>query len=326
MKLDKAGLLAKDPIALKTFERVVRECARIGASHVGALEFAEDIAQELVIIILYRTIHIYDEQREIEPFLIEAAKRIGKTMRRKHGREVLIGEGSADDARGGDWIESVADPLHEDLSDRMDRERAEQRADADALLARLAIEAGIPDPTGRHAPDESAALPAPAARKARPKVRPKRRSSQPNRKPLCKSARRIREIRLQAKYTHRWMAQSLGITLSQMHAIEYGISKPGDGLVARAEAILKEIEAEAPALLGRGSGDVVRSWLKRLGLHPEDYTGFAEVIGVNRSTAFRWLRKTYRPTSERLWAVELLVQEAERKRKSVIQALPRTVQ
>lgn len=361
MKLDKDRLIAKDPAALKELERVIRECVRIGASQVGALDFIDDLSQELMMLVLFKTIHVYDPDREIEPFLIKAAKLAGMAMRRRHGREVLMGGGGG----GGEeedgfasWMGNIADPNHEDAGDRVDREFAEEQSEAEAFLAAatleiaqsISAEQGIDHDEAEQvaAPPEASAAPSRTGTPAKSKAKkrpasprsddsgpadsewdallaevpaPPRRPSAP--RALSPQALRLREIRLLIRYTHKWMAEALGIQISQLHAIEYGVTEPADVLLAKAEALHERLRTEAPVLLSGTTTDVVKSWLGRLGLAEDDYAGFAAEIGVDRSTAFRWLRATYKPTSDRLWTIELMVQVAERRRSELVSALPK---
>lgn len=367
MKLDKDRLLKNDPAAIRELEAVIRECVRIGASQVGALEFRDDLAQELMMLVLFKTIHIYDPEREIEPFLIKAAKLAGMAMRRRHGREVLMGGGGGGDEDEGfsSWMGNIADPNHEDAGDRVDRELAEDTADAEAFIAStsLALTEALAQDEGRSLESESPAAEDAATPDAAPSVRPKgkgrgkARKSESESAPasagppassardwdsllphspappkraappreLSPSAARIREIRRAIRYTHKWMANALNIQVSQLHAIEYGVMEPSADLVTTAEALRIKLQKEAPILLSGDMEAIIKSWLDRLGLSDDDYSGFAKEIGVNRSTAFRWLRTIYNPTSDRLWAIELMVQVAERERAELKNSLPKPV-
>jgi DNA-directed RNA polymerase specialized sigma24 family protein len=368
MKLDKEKLLKNDPVALKDLERVCRECARIGASSVGALDFVDDIVQEVMIKLLTEWIRDYNPEREVEPTLISAAKFVGQTMRRRHGREVLMGDGG-DETFPESWINSIADPNHEDIGDRVDREANEQRAEGLTLLAMatkefsLALEAAPDEENGgeavvapSHEPESppsasvakqakagSAASKKPSARgkavaaaaptnawdainpHAAPEPKMPKRS-------LSKGAVRLREIRLAVRYTHEQMAAHLSLdSVGQLHAIEYGVSLPPDSLVEKAEALLTMIEQNAPALMQDDFTLVVQGWLKRLGLASDDYGGFARVLSealaprkVNRSTVFRWLRGTYKPSPELLWSIEAVVQAGEAQRAEILKNLPKT--
>jgi hypothetical protein len=128
------------------------------------------------------------------------------------------------------------------------------------------------------------------------------------------------------------MAAHLSLdSVGQLHAIEYGVSLPPDSLVEKAEALLTMIEQNAPALMQDDFTLVVQGWLKRLGLASDDYGGFARVLSealaprkVNRSTVFRWLRGTYKPSPELLWSIEAVVQAGEAQRAEILKNLPKT--
>lgn len=366
MKLDKEKLLKRDPVALNELNRLCRECARIGASKVGALDFVDDIVQEVMIKLLTEWIHDYNPERDVEPTLISAAKFVGQTMRRRHGREVLMGD-AGDESFPESWINSVADPNHEDFGDRVDREKNEERAEGLTLLAAaskefstaMGIEAGLEDEVS--AEPEAAApaqvIEAPVVVPAKPRksasaARAKSGRSKPaaptnewdalvagvsvepkaQKRPLTKDAIRLREIRIAVRYTHEQMQTHLELaSVGQLHAIEYGVSLPPDGLVEKAEKLLTMMAEKAPALMQDDFSLIVEGWLKRLGLASDDYGGFARLLSealaprkVNRSTVFRWLRGKYKPSPELLWSIEMVVQAGEAERAEILKNLPKT--
>jgi DNA-directed RNA polymerase specialized sigma24 family protein/transcriptional regulator with XRE-family HTH domain len=372
VKLDKEKLLAKDPGALSDLERVCRECARIGASRVGALDFVDDIVQEVMLKLLTEWIHAYDPSRDVEPTLIEASKYVGQTLRRKYGREVTMGD-AGDEGHSDTWINTVADPNYEDLGDLVDRENEETQAEAAAMLASASMEfakaiaSAEAESTSQFSADSVGCQPAPEPNKpSRERIAshggaetkggraPSRLQETPSSDPtwdeivtgefskkprksgreLSRDAIRLREIRLAVRYTHEQMANHLQISLSQLHAIEYGVTQTPDGIVRKAELLLKMIEETAPALMQEDFSKIVSNWILRLGLAEGDYGGFTRVINelfgkspeprkINRSTVFRWLRGTYKPSPDLLWKIEALVQMVETQRQQLLKHLPR---
>lgn len=131
MLLDVDGIRAGNSEAIDSLNRECLQCARIGASGVGAQMFVEDIAQELVIHVLTRFIHVYDATRDAGPYLIEVARRMGSGMRRKTWREETAGV--SEDSHE-DTLPHVADD-----ADAVDVQIEQEEIDARAAAARAEL-------------------------------------------------------------------------------------------------------------------------------------------------------------------------------------------
>lgn len=135
MRLDVDGIRAGKNEAIESLHRTCRECARIGASKVGAQMFVDDITQEMVLHVLTRFIHVYDPTRDAEPYLIDVATKMGSGMRRKTWREETAG---------------VSEDSHEDTlphivdqSDSAEVQLEQEEQDARAAAARKELLARI---------------------------------------------------------------------------------------------------------------------------------------------------------------------------------------
>lgn len=349
MRLEKERIIARDPEALAGLQRIVRHCARIGAARANAQSLIDDVEQEVMMLVIERLIHVYDERRDVESFLIETCRRIALGLRRDHSREVLFSQGESED-RSDDWQENIADPETGDLAEVIDAENESRRA-AGALLIAAALEEDavtlaplrveseedpkappptpdpprpqpIKEPAATEMPGGGAVDPSESRRKSFAWARGKR--ALPQIKPVKPSEEGValRRIRLALSFSYNEMAAALDISPALLRAIEFGHRpKCPPGLLDRAQAIeahsaedRRIIETEAPAL--------VRSWCERLGMDPEDYTGLARHIGTNRSTTFRWLRGQGSPTPRRIRAIEAAVQIEQERRLRMAQANP----
>lgn len=346
MKLNKEKIRNNDQQALLELHRAAKNCAKIGAASVKAYEFADDIAQEVMMLVLSK-MDQYDPEREIEPFMIEASKLIGKTMLRKHSREILAG--SEDDSDQGIRLEEFEDKNSLSAEEIIDMEREEMLSMAEILISKFsqslerqeAAEAADSASPLQQTPPAPPSFKHPEDEQARPAKRKKSRkadTSAPDwdeidappppkgkrqKRTLGPKAARFREIRKKICYTHRWMATALGVEIGTIHAIEYGLSEPTDEMLDKAEEMLSRMQASTPKLLASDPRMIAADWMRRLGLHDEDYSGLARIVGVNRSTAFRWLRGEYMPTPKKLWAIEILVQLKEEERNKIIEAIPK---
>lgn len=135
MRLDVDGIRAGKNEAIESLHRTCRDCARIGASKVGAQMFVDDITQEMVLHVLTRFIHVYDPTRDAEPYLIDVATKMGSGMRRKTWREESSG---------------VSEDSHEDTlphivdqSDSAELQLEQEEQDARAAAARKELLARI---------------------------------------------------------------------------------------------------------------------------------------------------------------------------------------
>lgn len=347
MKLNKEKIRNNDQQALLELHRAAKNCAKIGAASVKAYEFADDIAQEVMMLVLSK-MDQYDPEREIEPFMIEASKLIGKTMLRKHSREILAG--GEDDSDQRIKLEEFEDKNSLSAEEIIDMEKEEMLSMAEILISKFSqslerqedAEANEATASLQQTPcAPSSAKPATEEDQVGPTKRKKSRktdASAPDwdeinappppkgkrqKRTLGPKAARFREIRKKICYTHRWMATALGVEISTIHAIEYGLSEPTDEMLDKAEEMLSRMQASAPKLLASDPRMIAADWMRRLGLHDEDYSGLARIVGVNRSTAFRWLRGEYMPTPKKLWAIEILVQLKEEERNKIIEAIPK---
>lgn len=333
MKLNKAGIIAREPGAISELYNVVRHCARIGVARANAHSLMDDVHQEVAMLVIERLIHVYDERRDVEPYLIDTCRRIALGMRRAHTREVLFSQGGDDD--DNDWQNAIADPDSKDLAEVMVEQEAEARAAAAVVALSKALTAAEPSPPAPSAPKleaapQAGAAPAPAkgGKKAGEKLpswyKPRRGgaaggASRPARE-VSERGLELREIRTKLRYTHGQMADALAVEPHVVRNLEYGMKvEIPDELLERARALLAKHEGDF-GVLTMSAPDLVRSWCGRLGLEEEDYSGLARYIGTDRSTTFRWLRNEGAPKPARIRHVEAMVQLEEERRRRMAEA------
>jgi len=332
MKLNKQGIIDRDPGALKELQRIVRHCARIGAARAGAQSIIDDVEQEVVMLVLERLIFIYDERRDVEPFLIDTCRRIALGLHRAHIREVIFSQ-AGDDEGSSDWHNSIADTDGIE-PDRFVSEREDERR-VNNLVSKMAKAIGNTDPPPSSPDDVVAgvvddfdfiethigkAAKKEARKRASDWAKPKRGNPIKSTRPVSPEGVEIRSIRTTLRYTHQEMASALGVDQHVVRNIEYGFTvECPPPMLEKARLMLEKHRADLDVLT-MAAPDLVNSWCTRLGMQPDDYSGLSMLIGTNRSTTFRWLKGEGSPTPSRIRTVEAIVQIEEKRRERMAEA------
>ncbi|MBT9136825.1 MAG: hypothetical protein DDT34_01911 [Firmicutes bacterium] len=335
MKLNKAGVINRDPGALLELQRVVRHCARIGAARAFAQSLTDDIEQEVMMLVIERLIHVYDESRDVEPYLIDTCRNIGKGLLRKHTKEVLFSQAGED--TGAAWEDSFADPNTRDLAEVLVEEEDVRRANASAAIAarRMSDSQENPEPPVsvdqsispldfdgfQHSPATRANAGSTKAVSQRSRAaawsavkRERNRGKTLVRRTLSTAAVEMKKIRNTLRYTHIQMGVAMGVESHVIRNIEYGsIPDVSPEMLGRARKVLDR-NKEDLSILNASGVKLFHSWCARLGLREDDYRGLSDEIGTNRSTTFRWMKGLGSPTAIRIRQVEALVQIAEERR------------
>lgn len=310
MRLDTTALTRNDPAALAELMRTCSSCARIGASKVGAGSFADDITQELMLLVLGPFLQRYDAERDIEPFLKEAARRMGLSYLRKHTREVLS------QAWGEDW-----DPIEaaEDESAHVERQLAEDEVDQQARSARDILIARMRAKQQARAADSTVADLPPAApaesscadvkREADPQLPDDEatriraiRTDRANRPEVLELAAVRRRIGL----TQSEMARALGLLENSIRSIEYGVVA-GDPktLLKSARKLEKQHKSIDADMTGAA---LIKRWCAELGLREDDTVELASMLGLHRSTLYRWSAAATQPPPHKVRQLNAVVE------------------
>jgi DNA-directed RNA polymerase specialized sigma24 family protein len=133
VKLDVEAIRTGQREAMQTLQRVCARCARIGVARMGAPDdLADDVAQELAVLFLTDLIDRYSPDLDVEPMLIESARRLTSGMLRKSWRELASG------APGDDPLLSDAPSGEPDVEEQVARQAARDEAikAREVLLAR----------------------------------------------------------------------------------------------------------------------------------------------------------------------------------------------
>lgn len=306
MRLDVQALESRDQAALAQLMEVCRGCARIGASKAGAHAFADDIAQDLAMFVLEKFLPRYDPERDVEPYLIESARRMGLAYLRRHSKEYLVG------ARE-EGVDPVALLVDEEIrgeerlvEDEVDRQAEQAKG---ILIERLRAKRGA-------RPRRAAKKPA-AAPKRRERSRPApnlppptEAESRAERARLARVARpsvqELVKIRRRVGLTQEEMARALSLKDNSIRSIEYGVvAGEPEKLLRKARALErkhKRIDADLPA------PKLIRKWCKMLRLNEGDTVELSRLIGVHRSTLYRWSVSETQPHPHRVRRLNAVVE------------------
>lgn len=279
MQLDVEAVSRGDHKAIAEIQAVCRRIAQSVARKFQAHGFADDLAQELTIIVVSRLPQVYDGKSEIEPFVWEAARRLTLAHLRRSTREQTREDADDEESwqsRIPDEQSPTADAWAAGVIDAEQAKRAKEQ-----LVTRIREKrgGGGERPTSRKGGDTSA-WSAPSRRKRR----------------------RVWEVRRRLGWTQRQMAEALGVPLNRFRIAEQAADIPADWK-RRGEELLARHQ-ELP--VGDGP-DMVRRWTRLLGLGQEDVVGLARQIGVHRSTVFRWATGRSHPPGPVVLRVEAII-------------------
>lgn len=305
MQLDVQALQSRDAAALAQLMEVCRTSARIGANKTGAHSFADDIAQDLMMFVLEKFLPRYDPGRDVEPYLIESARRMGLAYLRRHSKEYLVGNRD-------EGVDPVA--LLVDKETRAEERLAENEVDRlvsqakDTLIKRMRARNGSTADQG----DKRQAA-APRKRRAAAPATPGPVSEAAAAAELARQARVERpavqeliRIRRRVGLTQEEMAKALGLSDNSIRSIEYGVvaGEPERlvRLAKRLERTYRRIDAETPG------PELIRKWCKMLGLAEGDTVELSRMIGVHRSTLYRWSVNETQPHPHRVRRLNAVVE------------------
>lgn len=271
-------------------------CAKIGARKVGAGDFEEDIAQDMMMAVLQSFLDRYDGVSDVDSFLIEMARRMGLSYWRRHSREIAATPKHEDDS---DPINLAPDPnavpIDEQTAEAISIEEANQARQQ--LIERIRAAAAhsvdeqaddtVATAEGIQPEGEVDQLPldesSPTARLAKIRwyrinlrriLRPKPKASE-NALVLCRKDTGLSQSAL---------ATALGMSVIQLRKAEQLDSLPKR---------LRERVSEVWAAAGKGMSEMdgprcVARWCNELGIDADRTTELAEQIGVHRATVYRW--------------------------------------
>lgn len=301
MQLDVVGLRNNDPVAMKQLLADCRACALRVSGKVGAQSFADDIAQDMAMVVLTSFLNHYEPGREVQPFLCEMARRMGLKYYNRHSREYLQGDDNFD-------VEAEDDETNVELQNQRDADEARSVSARSALMEQMArakaqaeIAASSPPPV---LPDRPRELDRPVRSAAREAViqQQRERAARPEVVELSR-------IRNELGYTQIEMSRALGMDSdNKVRTIEYGVIYGDmDVLLEQARELLSihrgELSATAPV-----SQHITR-WMKKLDLEPDDFDGLSRMIGVHRTTLYRWRNGKTQPAPRVIRQMDAIVDE-----------------
>ncbi len=300
---------------LRALRPVFHQAARAGCAHakVAAEVFAEDVNQELWVLFLGPVGERFDPQYNLEPWLIEASRRIALNLRRKSGKEVLLEDALGDfdeelrdlgpglqgtgKGSGAAAATAIAD------EDAIDREKAlKYLINNSDSIRNLSMHFVITQPRS-----EVTRAPAPeVGQTPRAPSRAHTKSAQ---------ATEIRNIRETLQFTHEEMASKLGVRMATYQSYEYGrVRTVPQDVMDRARALLDDQSySYAREKYGsRSIQDILKEWAERMGVAPT-VSDLARMLGINKSTTSRWLGGQVHPTPYELVRLESIVLQQERR-------------
>lgn len=260
----------------------------------------DDLRQKLAILFNDQLFDTLREPEAVYAVLYSAAWRLGSTQVRKQTETSL--EDLADRAQGGASTGLGADEmigflLHEQhgLEEQMDEQ----------VLNRIDRESAIEAFNRCYVGGQLGRTSSKPRRSGKPKAPPVENASQ----------RRLRDIRQQLQLTVQAFAQQLDVDASRMQSLLYGpAARIPDELLGLAEKLVKErpraVSSQSAWLRDAPMRDIVVSWLRQLQmlapatpnrtdesleLEKGLLSGLAGILGVNRSTVWRWFDQGQKP-------------------------------
>lgn len=255
-------------------------CSRVAGTvtrRANMPEYAGDLTSELLIIVLERLPEIYDGTSEIEAFVWEAGRRLVLGQHRRGKREVSASEVTADGSET--LVDTIPDEsiqvAEEWAQDLVTRERALEAKTQLIAQMRDAARTAAVVPTGA----------AVASRSPSRMMSSKRmRSTQKTETGDPKLKRKPWLERSQLGYTQANMAMVLGISPSHYRRLEEQ-GPPPPRFKERLEVLLQQSQKVLPTSSGP---DLIKNWGSRLGIEADDVSAMAAMLGVHRTTIFRW--------------------------------------
>ncbi len=327
-KEELARVRSGHPAALRALQPIVVKCARAGCVKAGELSaaFVEDVTQELWMIFLGSVGERFNPEYNVEPWLIEAARRIALALRRKTQRETVASDCNglaSDEDASMDGILSFLNDGEEapeakrgstksfdDVEVDIDREQALQYLMKKCnRIEKLAMHVVATEPASDVRPTSS------------PDVgRAPRKPSKAHLSSVY--ATELHNIRTTLCFTHEEMATRLGLKVATYQAYEYGrIKAVPDAIMERARALLHDQDYSyvVEKFKGKTMRDIVHEWAKRMHTEPS-VSNMARLLGVNKSTVSRWLSLDSEPSPYELVRFEDIVEQQVRRIERAAQA------
>ncbi len=271
----------------------VLKCARAGAVKVGAEHLHDDVGQELALLLVNKLAAKYDPTYNIEPLLIESARRISLGMLASN-RELTRDD--IEDPYSCNNNESVwGDSFTPDLApvEAPDQHKAEQiiRNRQETIMGCMP---GIVIDTK---PAKPAANSDKSVAGTNAKLSPAKRATKERK--LTTEQAHMREMRVKLDLSQAAWAHELNISTATIAAYEYG----------RTQSVSKKVYEAAKDCFARGRhilktrerfdkmkmSEIVDDWGARLRVDPNDMRSMAELMDKEVSTILRWRYNTQRP-------------------------------
>ncbi len=277
---------------------VVRKCAGAGAAKSQAFVHVEDVEQELWLFLMKNASRL-DEAYNIEPYLIETARKISLAYNRKFsfygtdGSEDLRSDGLSD--MSGREVNSQAEAM-DALAEKTEQEQAMDYLLRNSPALRLAID------------KETEAEEDPEMRK---KVLPLKKARE-----LSPEQRELRKIRLNLGLSQIEMASKVGCKLPTYQAYEYGKTSSVKQEVmdaARKIKINPKFSYIDQLYRNKSMRVIANEWCARLRIPPDSPTELGAILNVDKSTCSRWFDKEANviPPMEKMVTYERRVNEEE---------------
>lgn len=288
MKLDPAGIRSGDSKAMFDLIQVCKKAARIGAKRANSFSFAEDVGQDLVMLVLNKWLDHYNPELDVEPFLVESARRMSLKYRRASDRELHVGLDVTSDSEDGTALTRASQDEVDGLATAIDDQlEALSRQARDILVQRLRDR-----DRASAKPESSATLK--AASDGRVGVRddagesPDRRRAARRERAARSSVQEIIQIRKQLRLGQAAMAKGMGVSVEVLRRVESGLVE-GDAerLAARARAMLQGHGGSSEADVIEGEAFYL-GLCKMLQVQPDNVVLVSKLLGVHRTTIFRW--------------------------------------
>lgn len=326
MELDVQALQARDPAAVADLWRLCRDAAARASFRTGGREFVEDVAQEMVMVVLNAFLPNYEPGREIGPYLYEMARRMGLRFYRKHSSEVLFSTLAASTPDGMvDFDQLIPDQEGEDTESQILKAEA-ARCALDArtrLIARMrAVEA-----TASARPYAEKQEATPTAAKA-VQTRSQRRVKTPL-IDLAKAERRaelaarpavvkLRALRMRLGYTQPQFSKILGMQENYVRILEGGaiVGNPKE-LLEAAEGIVASDRLEGAEF--STMVQLLNRWCLQLGLAEDDHMQLGRMLDIHRTTLYRWRNEKTRPDAASIMRIALVVEELAKMERSPLE-------
>lgn len=285
MKLNIEGLRSNEPRQAAELHALCKHIAEVTTGRVGLREYAQDLASELMLLVIERLPEIYDGHSDIDGFVWESARLKTMSYSRRARREFSAYQGD-EDGQGGSILDALPDE-NTAMADAwtQDRITAEQARSARArLIERMREVMGTP----RLSPaklDTNVGAPEPV------------RDEDEN-----DGSKRLTpwQERRQLGWTQSQMARELGLSLSQFRRMERNGPVP-TRMGPQVDALLKKAAVTLPV---DGATALLKRWADQLGIGEDDVGGLSRMLGVHRTTIFRWRKGQAEPQGPAVLAIE----------------------